>query len=1243
MSTCGGFVRMTARLMSVLFVLSVAAAAQSTATAELRGVVRDQQGAVIAGATISLRDESRGLTRSTSSNAAGEYVLLLVPPGTYTLTVEAGGFAPLINRNLTLTVGQSAELPVSMQLAAAVERVDVVADAELVETSRTAVSSTVEQKQIQSLPINERNYLGFSLTTSMVNRDNGRPIGPAPTSGLNIGGQRGRSTLVQVDGADNTDMSVNAARSTLSQEAVQEFQIVTNSYAAEFGRASGGVVNVVSKSGNNDLHGNIFGFLRHKSFQADNALSPEPNPPYTRSQIGATLGGPIVRNRTFFFAAWERRQRRESGFFTSDVAQGLGSSVTIGAPFLPFTQTFAHITSGQAAFINGSLAQAAQLIGGGQVAQGQALAGMAIQYAYLASSGGHTALNGTNPLLSPGGTVPIPAGQPIGQRFFLTGAPVPVSDIAFRPLNNLQRVFPVKDNTSFSSLRLDHELSQNHRLTLRGGYNPSRITGIQVESQNQALGQNDFSRTGIQVLHDTSAVAVLNSTLSPRTVNEFRFSFGQRVAEFKSQNGEAVAHNIAGTAFIGRELFSPVQRTEKRYQLTDSVSMVRGSHNPKFGVDINFLKVDALFELNFAGLFNFGGLTAPTLGFPLGTPDFTPVQQYGIGFPANFIQGFGNPRSALSNKPLAFYAQDSWRIRPNLTLNYGVRYDLALTQQIAPTAFTDPLTGITLSVEALRAAQDAINGQQGFPRDKNNVAPRIALAWDPRSDGQTVIRAAYGIFYDQPLQAVAFNSDIADASQQQQFVATPGSPSPTATLNAVQIFQGTVVPGLTPGVAATAQYQTGRQRFNDQTFPGFGPVLPFILPVAKNFQYASAHHANLTVEQQLTRDMSLSMSYLWVGGRHLPRPIDVNAPRNDLVLGNWTRYAGRPPLSTTEAVGFQLPSAGNVACPMGVPPTIQCFTNPIAGPNQGQIWGLLVPGMVAAPVSNLGSRVVTPAIANFFRPNAPNYLLAFAASGGLVSKAVLDSVLAGSLRTPGVLTPFGAVNAQSSNANSTYNALTVELKKRFSSNYQFLTSYTWSHAIDESSDLQTLLLPQDNYNLAAERSTSLFDQRHRFVFSSVITSPVGWRSQSGLMRVLADFTLAPIVELSSGRPFNILTGIDTNSDQSNQTDRPNVGPNGVLTLPGPFETGNLGRNAGITRNYAAVDLRVMRAVPLGERTRLDLIAEGFNLFNRFNQAGASPFFNDVNAWGVRRGNRYESRPTAAFDPRQFQFGLKLNW
>lgn len=1253
---------------------SVFAQAQSAA-ADLRGTVTDPNGAVVANAAVTVRSNATSITRTTTTDEEGIFQFLSLPPGTYQLEVEAASFKKAVNPSLTLTVGQSAETTVVLEVGQVSDTVTVSgASAELVETARTSVATTIDQQRIENLPINQRDYLGFTLTTSSVGRDNGRPVGPAPTSGLNFGGQRGRSNLVQVDGVDNTDNSINAARATVSQEAVQEFQVVTNSFAPEFGRSAGGVVNVVTKRGTNDFTGNVFGFIRDRSIQARYPFAPEDKPAFRRYQYGATLGGPIARDHTYFFAAVERRQRDESGFFTSNVAQNLTATFNLPAitGLNPAARSFNYLTAEQVTRLNANLNTGLQLLGNSTTAQqGAAIVCAVRAYAFFASSGSNTGLSGVNPLVSPndGSACPaITAITPgvIGSRFLLSGAPVPLNTtdsqgrlIAFRALNNLQRVFPITDRTTFYSVRLDHTIDANNQLTGRIGYTPSALTGLQVESQNQSLGQNDYSRTGIQRLKDTTATVNLISTYG-NFVNEGKFSFGKRKAFFGSQVNDAVAFNIADTAFIGRELFSPVDRREDRFILADNVTVATGNHTLKFGADFNWVNIPATFELNFAGLFNFGNFSAANLNpafatLPTSLPDFTPVQSYGLGLPTNYIQGFGDPRSNVKNKPIAFFAQDSWRIHPRVTVNYGVRYDVEFTNQIAPVGFRDPLTGINLTESDILAAQNAVNVQQGIPVDKDNIAPRLAVAWDVFGNGSTVIRGAGGMFYDHPLLAVAFNSDIADAAQQQQAVLLPGSPAPNALLNATQVFQGTVCgaafanplcpAGLqTPGLAASSQYQYGRQRFNDQTFTGFGPVLPFTLPMARDFEYAYATQANAAIEQRIGRDMALSVSYLFVGAKHLPRPTDLNQPQTELQIQNFQRFAGRDPRNPTEAIA-------NISIATTAPGTT--FTNPF-----GVTCGVVIPGIIAQCPTG---RVISPAVANFFRPNAPNYFLAQTVSGGLVTKAVLDSQLAGTLRTPGLITPFGSVNAQVSDGNSTYNALTVDFKRRFANNFQFLTSYTWAHSIDDSSDLHTLLIPQDPRNRQLDRATSLFDQRHRFVFSGLVASPTSWRSGNGFERILADFTIAPIVEISSGRPFNILTSVDTNNDQSSSTDRPNVRLDGTLCVPGQepdcgtaiitdsqgrriFAYGNLGRNMGITRGYASVDMRVTRAIRFGERARLDLIAEGFNLFNRFNQSAASPFYQSVNAVGKRLDDgRYYGRATATYDQRQFQFGLKLNF
>jgi hypothetical protein len=378
------------------------------------------------------------------------------------------------------------------------------------------------------------------------------------------------------------------------------------------------------------------------------------------------------------------------------------------------------------------------------------------------------------------------------------------------------------------------------------------------------------------------------------------------------------------------------------------------------------------------------------------------------------------------------------------------------------------------------------------------------------------------------------------------------------------------------------------------------------------------------------KDMSISASYITVNARHLAHPQDVNNVNSAALIENFRRFAGRAPTNLSEAAFFSVPQVCDAThpCPPG--------------------YTVIVPGFIG--VNGLGQKVVSPIAADFFRKLGPNYFFVKALTG--LNKATFDSLLAGSVRTPGPINPYADVNAQLSDGNSSYNAMNIEVKKRFSANVQFLASYTWSHSIDDSSDLQTLLKPQDNLNFRAERSDSLFDQRHRFVFSGVFISPDSWRKGNNFKKFLYGFSFAPIFEYGSGRPFNILAIGDANGDFQSTNERPTVRADGTLCQTavdancqtGVFPAnGSLGRNMGITHNYMSLDARLTRRIRFGEHISLDLIAEGFNLFNRFNEAAANPFYTAVNAFGQRHGSKYYSSSTSAFDPRQFQFGFKLNF
>ncbi|HZD33446.1 MAG TPA: carboxypeptidase regulatory-like domain-containing protein, partial [Candidatus Angelobacter sp.] len=590
-------------LMAAAF---LAAAAQAQVqTSELHVIVKDAKGAIVRGATVTAAEPDKGISRTMTSNAEGTAVLLSLPPGLYAVTVEAQGFAKLVQSSVRLTIGQVAELTVTLSVAAATETVTVSSEAELVETQQTASGTTIDQTRIENLPINGRNYVNFALTNSQLTRDTTPSIGAAPTSGLNIGGQRGRANLVNIDGTDAIDNAVNGIRSTVSQDAVQEFQIITNGYAAEYGRASGGVINIISKSGTNDFHGSAFGYLRNRYIQATNPFSNVNQPDYTRAQYGIAMGGAIKKNRTYWFFSYEGTDRHETGFNTIGTNNfGLTSQADItrfvsaatGQPLPPGT-VVVPVTPTQATFLGAVPITPAT-----------------INYALLVGTSGPVAIAGQNPLTTALG---------LGPHYFAnTGSgfiPLPQSYV---PMGSITGNFPVYELGNIYSLRLDHKINNDQQLMLRGSVSPDIQNGIEVQAQGpQVFGQNSYSRTSINNFHDWSIIAEHTWTLGSNKVNEFRFQYARRSLNYTysdTQGGSDVAVNIPGYAYFGREPFSYVQRVEQRYQFIDNFSITKGTHNIKFGVDYNYIPSTADFTVNFGGIYDFGAIDIS------GTPGLSP-------------------------------------------------------------------------------------------------------------------------------------------------------------------------------------------------------------------------------------------------------------------------------------------------------------------------------------------------------------------------------------------------------------------------------------------------------------------------------------------------------------------------------------------------------------------------------------------------------------------------------------------
>jgi hypothetical protein len=1254
------------RLLCVVLmclVVSQLGLAQGAATGDLHVIVKDPKGGVVTNAAVTVSNAAKGIERAGSGDGLGGYSVRQLPPGTYKITVDAPGFAKAEDTDVAVTVGGIVELPIALTVAGGREIVEVSSQAEVVETSRSSTTDTIGERRIDNLPINGRNYIQFTLTDSQVQRDSAPNLGAAPTSGLNMSGQSARSNLVNVDGADATDNSTNGVRSTVSQEAVQEFQIISNSYAAEYGRASGGVVNIITRSGSNDFHGDVYGYLRNRNFQAVNPFSTTSNPAYTRVQAGTAFGGPIKKDRTYYFFSYEVTRRHETGF--SSIANPLTNlsyyqlqafdTSQVGLPL--GTLQLTPGASGQIGFLTNPTVLAAE-----QADTTGAVAAAVAQYAEIAGASSGMALTGAWPTLL--------GGQP----GFISDCSTPGTCIvptSYQTLASQAGNFPVFEGTSLYSFRLDHNVSNNNRLTLRVNASPSTVTGIEVSGQDQPFGQNARSRTSQQTYRDVAGVVQDTWTLGNSKVNEFRFQYARRGLNYfyntQVTDGAYPAVNIPGYAYFGREPYSYIKRIEPRYQFTDNFSWSIGRHDTKFGGDFNYLPLTATFTVNYGGVYDFGPLsvadslpaaTYNTLvnalppNFPI--PGLSAVQAYGFGVPQDFIQGIGNPTDSFSNKPLGMFWQDSWRVRNNLTLNYGVRYDIEF-----PPTFKPP-------TQLAQAGYNFLGLQKGIQTDKNNIQPRLGLAWDPKGDGKTVVRASFGMFYDHPLLGLYFLGDASDGSTSVQLAFPGGTPcnagstpfSP-ANLNASSIFTGGLGNANCMNVSQL-YYQPNQQQFQSNQpnslflgqqyltnapapyapYPFPLPFQPFGYPQGKNFVYAYSQQANLTIERDLGGGFAFSLAYNFNGGRHLNRPINAAPVRGDLVTQNWLAAvtAGAVPSSTN---------------PLFI---ATCGASPFAGSSP-----------TALPY------YVPTALVNFFRPSGLNASMAALFQACLpYAIADLQTAKLNANCNPATLAnciPFSDMDANYSNGTSDYHGLSANLRKRFSNHYEFLASYTWSHTIDDATDLQATLTPQDSYIPRADRSNSTFDQRHRFVFSGVYQS--GKLSGNGFAgKFFSNWTIAPQIELSSGRPFNIITSGGDNLQLSSLTSRPNVVPAGtpangcgyatvaskfsptgffqepcfadlaanptVLFNPNPLVAlaaldGNLGRNAGLTPWTVFDDLRLAKRVSFGERYNMDFIADMFNIANVYNVAAVSPLFTNT------------GQATAAYDPRQFQFALKLNW
>ncbi len=829
--------------------------AQATATAELRGRVTDPNGAVVAGATVTATDNSKGTTRSVITDDGGNYVVLSLPPSTYTVKIESSGFAPKTVNNVQLEVGQQLALDVDLAVGDVGVVVDVTAgEQQLVDTERTQQSTVISARQLNNLPINRRNFLDFALLTpgvsdaDNVNDSTDFRVAQTPQSGLSFGGNNGRGNSINVDGS-TADTAAGGARNVVSQEGVQEFQVDRNSYNAEFGGASGGVVNIVSKTGSNKFHGSAFGYFRDKRFDARNAFDFNPNgkSPYNRQQFGGSIGGPIVKNRTFFFASAEGLNQNLTSFVTLNDSLGNGT----------FTLASDTAASSQNQFLN-----------------------------YLASK-------------------PQFAATAAGLRSILTTPNA-------RTLNlyaSTSGQFPAKDKSALISGRIDHTFGDSDTAFVRLNY-------AKENNENQATGALNAVSRGRAIDSPSGGILLSeNHTFNSTSINELRAQLSYYRLTVTPNDPIGPEINILGYGNFGRDIFLPSDSITRQFDLADTVSMVRGSHTIKFGGVFQFSRVSTNSETYLPGTFRFGslpfgvffpdpdirttanenpvfvqiqtdaatGVISPQLaGLLINTAQNTTInslQAFNANLPQVYQQGFGLPGFASNGQKFSLFAQDTWKVRPNITLNYGLRYFIQ-------------------------------NEADPVPTDKNNFQPRVGISWDVFNNAKTVLRAGAGIFTGQiDNQITNVTNTLASGTEPYNINIVVSAINLPGSFGAARIYQTL----LAQGVIGQRQIQASDlTQFGLITTPG--RPLEARIRIGQNYQNPETYQVSAAIQQDLGRGFTAEASYLFTRGIHLVRPVDVRKYRTT----GTSPYTGLPTLAATETGVFNVPG---ITLP-GVPGTL---------------------------------------------------------------------------------------------------------------------------------------------------------------------------------------------------------------------------------------------------------------------------------------------------------------------------------
>lgn len=1223
--------------VAVLFALAGSVWGQTTG--ELHGAVTDPAQRPVANAHVTVRLDSTGTARTGDSDANGEFTFASVPVGECTVEVDAAGFKSFVQRYVQVTLGHVVQIPVQLEAGEATKVVAL--ETPLIETTNTQIGAVLAGNAIVNLPLNQRSTYQLLQLQPGVQSQQGYDLfaGSENAGVVSVNGGRGRANNFNVNGGDANDPFIGTPAVQPAPDTIEEFRVLTSGFDAEHGRNSGSVVNVVTRGGSGQFHGGLFEFWRNRVLNTRGFFDTE-KPKFNQNQFGGVIGGPLKKDRLFFFASLEDRRIRQG--VSSDlvrvptVEERAGDFSTLD-PFAgtlsdPFLATVLNARPG--------CAPAAASEGGAAIEAGTPWAA-----------------------IFPGNRIPAKCFDRTAQDLLQHFVPLPNAGP-----QTLQTV-PVRSEDALQpTLRLDYAVSPVNQLTLYHYLDDSDIrqpfARFQAGGANvPGFGSNYTSRSQQVNLGDTWA-------LGARTVNEARFVFlreGQLQFNHPERTG-AVQHScgsvpadecfsdpsdprigihpglgagregvpfivVSGAFAIGNNAEGELPQAGNSFQWSDSVSRIHRAHRLKFGADVRRLRFDQTLYYNVNGYFNFNAGGANGLGAASLIPDYL------LGLPNSYGQGSAQTENIRSTTVYLF-AQDSWAATPHFTVNYGLRWEFAPPMKDIGRRVQTFRPGQATTVFPCRLASDnpladrfggtacdpgtggesvfplglVAPGDRGVPDGMTatyfkSFAPRFGLAWSPQAGsrfwnallgapGRSSIRAGWGMFYN-PFEQLLL----------EQFSAEPpfgGSATVENPLfNTPFLSQGGVV---TPNAFNGVLNPTRGQPVD---WSVFRPILLFgeFEPRMRS-QYAINY--NVTLQRQLRKDLLLQLSYVGSQGRRLLATSDLNYGQAQpcLDLNRLSEVADDPslacgPYSANAAFTIapnEIPKGFTLHLPYGPLPSV-------TGPNPN-------------PIVLVGLR----------RYSSP-----------------LCNPLTGSGCPPDGIPVFGSIFSENTIANSSYNSLQISMEKRSVAGLQFQAAYTWSKSIDSASSFENLLNPLD---YSASRSLSLFDARHRLVFSYQWELP-GLRRRGLAGRVLSGWSASGIFSLQSGFPVPITSSDDLELMDSasfmypGEPDRiaplrrldPREGGHlafdpASFAQPEPGRIGNSPRSVCCGPGINNWDLALMKTLQASERWKLQFRAELFNVVNHAQFAKVDGNISDGEAFGT---------VLRARDPRLIQFAVKLRF